>query len=188
MIEPVGIGAGGVEPGAVSRKRREGTEIVIGPKPPLTILKIGVEQFGRMAVGVEGLDRGEAADHLGSRRARPRRPARDQPTNRLAPLIALRFVFHDGAKPAHAFGGVNTLAARQDPLSGMKAVRSNVAECRLRVQKGDDRRDAMLRAKCDDPGSLRHRELPAGHDRAEPILAGPADSRGGAEAAVRFGF
>jgi hypothetical protein len=29
-------------------------------------------------------------------------------------------VFHDAAKPAYGFGGVNTLAARQDPLSGMK--------------------------------------------------------------------
>src|SRR5271169_7069887 len=63
-----------------------------------------------MAVGVERLDCGEAADHWGSRRERPWQPARDWPTNRLAPLIALRFVLHGAAKPAHAFGGVNTLA------------------------------------------------------------------------------
>jgi hypothetical protein len=34
------------------------------------------------------------------------------------PIIALRFVFHDGARPAYAFGGVNTLAAGQGPLRG----------------------------------------------------------------------
>jgi hypothetical protein len=71
-----------------------------------------------MAVGVERLDRGEAANHRGSRWARPRRPAFDRPTDRLNPFIALRFVFRDGAKPAHGFGGVNTLAAGQDPLRG----------------------------------------------------------------------
>jgi hypothetical protein len=111
--------AQGIEPGAVFRKRRERTEIVIGPQPPLTILKIGLEQFGRMAVGVERFDRGEAADHGGSRRARSRRPALDRPTDRLAPPIALQFVFHDARKPAHAFGGVNTLAAAQEPLRGI---------------------------------------------------------------------
>jgi hypothetical protein len=79
-------------------------------QPSLAVLGIGLEQFGGMAVGVERLDRGEAASHRGSRRARSWRPALDRPTDRLAPLIALRFVFHDAARPAHAFGGVNTLA------------------------------------------------------------------------------
>jgi hypothetical protein len=64
------------------------TETVIGLQPPLTILKIGVEQFGGMAVGVERFNRGKAADHRGSRREGPRRPALDRPTDRLPPLIA----------------------------------------------------------------------------------------------------
>jgi hypothetical protein len=69
-----------------------------------------------MAIGVERFNRGETAGHRSSRRQRPRRPALDRPTDRLAALITLRFVFHDAAKPAQAFGGVNTVAAGQDPL------------------------------------------------------------------------
>ena len=78
-----------------------------------------------MALGVERLDRGKAAGHRDSRRVRPRRPARDRPTDRLAQLVALRFVLHDATRPAHAFGGVNTLAARQDPCKGCSCIGSS---------------------------------------------------------------
>jgi hypothetical protein len=92
------------------------------------VLGICVEQFGAMAVGVERLDRGKAAGHRDSRRVRPRRPARDRPTDRLAQLVALRFVLHDATRPAQALGGVNTLGRPPRSVQGLQLHRQLSAD------------------------------------------------------------
>jgi hypothetical protein len=97
-----------------------------------------------MAVGFERFDRGEAADHRGSRRARSRRPALDRPTDRLAPLIALRLVFHDAAKPAHALGGVNTFAAGRSGTILPHSIVAGAAEGQRRDHPYECQHDAAI--------------------------------------------
>jgi hypothetical protein len=44
-------------------------------------------------------------------------------------------MFHDAAKPAHAFGGVNTLTARHDPFSGNRSpIRSSLEERKVSAE------------------------------------------------------
>ena len=71
---------------------------------------------------------------------------------------------HRTTKGRSASDGFRWLAAWFELPQGCRAV--------LRYARSE-------RRGCANPGSLRHRELPAGHDCTQPILAGPPDSRGG---------